>query len=129
MVSAGMMSAGKCTYDERTLPLAQPLLLPTMLPRPCYASPLLLLLLLLLLGVKAARHTRGPAAGPRHDAPRRRLHEEPGRRAEAEAPRHEERRAHAEVRDHAGRAHWGSAVATKVHRLHGKNSDVTLAAF
>ncbi len=111
--------ARKCTYDERTLPLAQPLLLrAAVLPRPCSAAPLLLL----LLGVKAARHTRGPAAGARHDAPGRRLHEEPGRGAEAEATRHEERRAHAEVGDHARRAHRGSAVAAKVDCLHGRCS-------
>jgi len=117
LVSAGMMSAGKCTYDERTLPLTQPLLLPAMLACRHDSAPLLMLLLWV-----TAWYTRGAAAGPGHDAPGRRLHEEPGRGAEAEAPRHEDRRAHAEVRDHAGRAHRRSSVAAKVDCLHGRCS-------
>ena len=104
--------AGRCTYDERTLPLAQPLLLPAVLSRCRGTAPLLMLLWV------TAWYTRGPAAGAGERTPRRRLHEEPGRRPKAVAPRHEERRAHAKVGDHAGRAHWGPSVASKIHRLH-----------
>ena len=97
-----------CTYDERTLALAQALLLAGLSRR---RGPLL------LLRVHHAQTARGPT-WPRDAGTGRRLHKETGRRAESEGARHQERRAHAEVRDHAGRRpHRSAAVAAEVHRL------------